>query len=72
MKSESETIVSNLLHEVAMAKNLFHNTIIRTVSCTQPFTLDDITSLLIESEIWVTYKKAGGNKYLLRLEWSDY
>lgn len=72
MKSESEIIVSNLLHEVAMAKNLFHNTIIRTVSCTQPFTLDDVISLLLNEEIWVTYKKAGGNKYLLKLEWSDY
>ena len=69
--TESETIVANLLHEIACARNLFHNTIIRTVSCTQPFTLDDIISLLIESEIWVTYKKAGGNKYLLKLEWSE-
>ena len=72
MKPESETIVANLLHEVAMARNLFHSSLIRTITCEQPFTLDDVVSYLISEDIWASYKKASGNKYLLRLEWSDY
>jgi len=72
MKSESETIVANLLHEVNCARNLFHSSLVRTITCEQPFTLDDVISLLTDIEIWVSYKRAGDKKFLLRLEWNDY
>ncbi len=69
--TESETIVANLLYEVACARNLFHSSLIRTITCEQPYTLDDVVSYLISEDIWVSYKKAEGNKYLLKLEWSE-
>jgi hypothetical protein len=69
--TESETIVANLLHEVNCARNLFHSSLIRTITCEQPYTLDDVISLLIAENIWTEYKRAGNGKWILKLEWSD-
>jgi hypothetical protein len=71
MKSESETIVSNLLHEVACVRNLFHSSLIRTITCEQPYTLDDVISLLIAENIWTEYKRAGNGKWILKMEWNN-
>jgi hypothetical protein len=69
--SESETIVANLLHEAACARNLFHSSLIRTITCEHPYTLDDVISLLIAESIWTEYKRAGNGKWILKLEWSE-
>lgn len=71
LKPESEIIVANLLHEIAMARNLFHSSLIRTVTCEQPYTLDDVISLLIAENVWTEYKRAGNGKWILKMEWSE-
>lgn len=69
--SEAETITTNLLREVACARNLFHSSLIRTITCEQPYTPDDVISLLIAENIWTEYKRAGNGKWILKMEWSE-
>ena len=69
--TEAEQLVKNLLSEVQAARNLFHDTLIRTITCEHVYTVEDVISLLISEDIWVEYKRAGTKKFILRLEWSN-
>ncbi len=68
--SESQTIVKELLQAKEEANNLLHNTVIKVIQCNFPYTLDDVISMLTDKGIWVSYKKASNNNFLLRLEWN--